>query len=252
MPKANTKYILRFDDICPTMNWQIWNQIEQLLEKYNIKPLLAIIPDCQDSSMLFEEPKKDFWSRVREWQFRGYDIALHGYSHVYTNKNSGLVGVTRQSEFVGLSKDKQFKKINKGLEILSGNGVKTDIWIAPSHSFDNTTIEVLKDHNINYISDGFGTSIFKHKEMIWVPCQIWNRIIPLPKTGVYTICYHHSTWTEADVKNFEIDLMNFHEQISSFRNVVHTYPVVDSRPFIHVCEVYKRKLKNFIKAIINR
>ena len=252
MPKESTKYILRFDDICPTMNWHIWCQIEKLLEKYNIKPLLAVIPDCQDSSMGFEEPKEDFWAQVREWQSRGYDIALHGYSHVYTNKRMGILGITRQSEFVGLCKHEQVEKISKGLKMFSDNGVKTDIWIAPSHSFNYTTIEVLKEKGINYISDGFGFTLFRYKGMTWIPCQIWNRIIPMRKAGVYTICYHHSTWTDVDVKNFEKDLMNFQDKISSFGNVVNHSNVVDGRPLNHIYEVHKRKLKNLIKTLIYR
>lgn len=252
MSDVQIKYILRFDDICPTMNWQVWNQIEKLLDKYSIKPLLAIIPDCQDETMRFEAADMQFWTKVRDWQAKGYDIALHGYSHVYTNKKPGIVGITRQSEFVGLDEEKQTEKIANGLKILGENGVKTDIWIAPSHSFDYTTIKVLKAHGITYISDGFGESLFQFKGMTWVPCQIWGRILPVKRSGIYTVCYHHSTWTEFDLKNFESDLMHFHNLITSFANVVDTFPIIEGRPVRHICEVYKRKLKNLVKTVLLR
>lgn len=252
MIDVQTKYILRFDDICPTMNWQVWNQIESLLDKYSIKPLLAIIPDCQDETMRFETADMQFWTKVRGWQAKGYDIALHGYSHVYTNKKSGIVGITRQSEFVGLDEEKQTEKIVGGLKILDKNGIKTDVWVAPSHSFDYTTIKVLKANGINLISDGFGESLFKFRGMTWVPCQIWSRVLPMDRAGVYTVCYHHSTWTENDLKNFEYDLMHFHKYITSFTNVVQISPVVEGRPCRHICEVYKRKLKNIAKTILLR
>lgn len=252
MSETRAKYILRFDDICPTMNWHIWRQIEILLERYNIKPLLAVIPDCRDTSMIFEKPNEEFWAQVREWQSRGYDIALHGYSHVYTNKRAGIIGITRQSEFVGLSKNMQHEKISAGLKILSDNGVKTDIWIAPSHSFDYTTIDVLKDNGINYISDGFGESLFKFKGMIWLPCQLWDRIRLVQRDGIYTVCYHHSAWTDIDLRNFEMDLQKFHNQISSYSHIVNTYPVIEGRSWRHLYDVYMRKLKNFIKTILLR
>ena len=44
----SAKYILRFDDICSTMNWNKWNSIEDILIKHNIKPILAIVPDNKD------------------------------------------------------------------------------------------------------------------------------------------------------------------------------------------------------------
>ena len=34
------EYLVRFDDICPTMPWKIWGQIEAALDQYKVKPLL--------------------------------------------------------------------------------------------------------------------------------------------------------------------------------------------------------------------
>lgn len=253
MLKKSNQYILRFDDICPTMNWQVWNQIESLLDKHQIKPLLAVIPDCKDEAIKFGScSSEDFWVRVNQWAQKGYDIAIHGYSHVYINKKAGIVGVTRQSEFVGLSEGEQEKKLSEGFRIFNERGVNTDTWIAPSHSFDFTTLKVLKKYGVTYISDGFGTSLFKYKGMIWVPCQIWNRIVPMKMSGVYTICYHHSMWTKADLENFERDIVEYKEQISSFKMIVNNSSIVNGRPFSHIMEVTKRKFKNFIKNILLR
>ena len=33
------KYLLRFDDIAPNMNWRLFNKIRELLIKYKIKPI---------------------------------------------------------------------------------------------------------------------------------------------------------------------------------------------------------------------
>ena len=38
-------YLVRLDDACPNMNYENWNQIISLLNKYNIKALIAAIPE---------------------------------------------------------------------------------------------------------------------------------------------------------------------------------------------------------------
>lgn len=39
--------LVRFDDICPTMNWEQWNRAVTVLERYNVKPLIGVIPDVR-------------------------------------------------------------------------------------------------------------------------------------------------------------------------------------------------------------
>ncbi len=43
-----SKYLIRFDDLCPTMNWDMWSRIESVLLEHKISPLLAVVPDNQD------------------------------------------------------------------------------------------------------------------------------------------------------------------------------------------------------------
>lgn len=44
-------YILRLDDASEYMDVDKWQRMETLLDKYNIKPLVGIIPDNQDPSL---------------------------------------------------------------------------------------------------------------------------------------------------------------------------------------------------------
>ena len=40
------KYLLRIDDVAPNMNWKIYFKVKKkLFLKYNIKPILGIIPN---------------------------------------------------------------------------------------------------------------------------------------------------------------------------------------------------------------
>ena len=47
----SAKYLIRFDDICPTMKWSTWEKVEDILLRSNVKPILAVVPDNQDPSL---------------------------------------------------------------------------------------------------------------------------------------------------------------------------------------------------------
>ena len=90
---STTQYLLRFDDICPTMNWRVWAEIETVLVQRQLKPLLAVVPDNRDPGLQVDSPAGDFWDRARVWQERGWTIALHGFQHRYVSRNAGMVAV---------------------------------------------------------------------------------------------------------------------------------------------------------------
>ena len=96
------KYLLRFDDICPTMNWQIWEQVDAVLKRENVMPILAVVPDNLDPKLHAAPARAEFWQRLRTYQQLGWAIGLHGYQHQYVNKSAGLVGIHAGSEFAGL------------------------------------------------------------------------------------------------------------------------------------------------------
>ncbi|MEQ9561523.1 MAG: DUF2334 domain-containing protein, partial [Woeseiaceae bacterium] len=104
------------------------------------------------------EPLPDFWARVRTWQSHGWSIGLHGHQHTYTTQDAGLLQLNSKSEFAGLSSDEQRRKLVAALKIFEANEVHADAWIAPGHSFDERTIEILRDLGITTISDGFSFS----------------------------------------------------------------------------------------------
>ena len=53
----DTKIILRFDDICPNMNWDSFLYIKEHLMQLGIRSLLGVIPDNQDKKLLTYEYK---------------------------------------------------------------------------------------------------------------------------------------------------------------------------------------------------
>lgn len=191
----NAKYIIRLDDACPTMDTDKWDKMEVLLDTYGIKPIVAVIPNNEDEKLYKDTFDDNFWDRVKKWQNKEWNIALHGYNHVYTTKNSGLVPFNNRSEFAGLDLNNQEEKIKKSMEVFNRENIKTDIWVAPSHSFDKVTLNVLKKHtDISIISDGIALFPYKKYGFNWIPQQMWRfRNMPL---GTWTVCFHPNEMSE--------------------------------------------------------
>ena len=42
-----TQYIIRFDDINPNMDWEKFNQLKSIINKYKIKSILGVIPNVK-------------------------------------------------------------------------------------------------------------------------------------------------------------------------------------------------------------
>ena len=214
----NTRYLLRFDDICPTMNWEVWSAIESALVERNIKPMLAVVPDNQDKVLEVSPPVQDFWERVRAWQARGWAIALHGYQHKYVTCHPGVVTVRKKSEFAGVPAAEQEEKLRLGVQIFKHHGITARLWIAPSNSFDSSTVSLLPRFGISTICDGcFRFPFISRDSMFWVPQQLFS-FRPAP-AGVWTVCYHHNHWTPADLRKFREDLDDYGPEIASLDEI---------------------------------
>ena len=200
------KILIRFDDICPTMNWEQWDRAVEILDKYKVKPILGIVPDCQDPVLHINSPRKDFWEYLKKLQKQGYTLAMHGYQHKYDNVSKGLITQKGNSEFAAHSYKIQYEKIRKGKEILSNHGIFTDIFFAPSHSYDKNTLKALAANGFKYISDGKTNKAIKRHNIICLPCR--NFGIPKIKSGYYTAVIHAHEWTRPDKASGFNDLCN--------------------------------------------
>ena len=155
-------------------------------------------------------------------QAKGYTIALHGYQHVYVNQNPGLLKLNPQSEFAGLPRAEQKAKLRKALAIFADHGVRAEAWVAPSHSFDQNTVEILGELGLQVISDGLWPRPFTMADgMVWVPQQLWSfRSAP---SGVWTVCNHHNTWSKQRVEQFGESLLEFGTRITDLPTVLREF-----------------------------
>ena len=218
----HAQYLIRFDDLCPTMNWQVWTEIETILLESRVSPILAVVPDNRDTSLMVGPSRGDFWVEVRRWQLRGWTIGLHGYQHTYLTEEGGIVGIWPRSEFAGLSETEQEAKLRNALDIFQREGVRAEVWMAPSHSFDQATIAVLHKIGLRIISDGFALAPHTDSSgLLWVPQQLWKfRRRPF---GLWTVCYHHNSWTRADISRFRNDLLKYCSAVTDLHSIVEAY-----------------------------
>ena len=199
---AERKTLIRFDDICPTMNWEQWGKAKFQLDKAGTTALLGIIPDCQDPDLQIDEPRPDFWEYIKELQNQGYAIAMHGYQHVFDINAEGIVTKKHpkmnHSEFAGHPYDVQYRKIKAGKEILLQHGIKTDVFFAPAHAYDDNTLKALAANEFKYVSDGKSCKPYKRNGIICLPVQS-SGIPQIIFGGNYaTAVFHAHEWVRVE------------------------------------------------------
>lgn len=194
------KILLRFDDICPTMDFARFEQAMDLMDSVNAKPLVGVIPKCEDPDLFIEEAHKDFWDYVKNLQAKGYKVAMHGYQHVFDNSVQGIVNESHKSEFAGHTYEEQFEKIKQGKAILEKNGIFTDVFFAPAHSYDMNTIKALRDNGFRYMSDGKSSKPYMKYGIKCIPCRA-SGVPKLKGRKYYTAVFHAHEWVREDKKD---------------------------------------------------
>lgn len=122
------RFLIRLDDACQTMHKANWDRIEEILDLYSIKPIVGVIPDCKDRHPVFNNPRDDlFWDKVKSWENKGWEIALHGLHHTYHKMSKGSktfqLNIEPITEFVGVDMEKQERMIRTGISILKEHGI---------------------------------------------------------------------------------------------------------------------------------
>ena len=198
-----SQYILRLDDASDYMDTKKWQRMEKLLERYGVKPLVGIIPDNQDPSLV-ESYQQDpaFWTKVERWKDKGWELALHGCYHKYITEEGGMNPVNKRSEFAGVPLEQQCQMIRHGVETLKQHGIFPHVFFAPSHTFDENTLAALKaESEIRIISDTVANDVYYQDGFYFIPQQSGHvRKLPF---RVVTFCYHPNVMEDADFAALE-------------------------------------------------
>lgn len=208
------KIAVRLDDITPDMDWERFLKFKELLDHYQVKPLIGIVPDNQDELLKGKQLPKSterFYEYVKELQQQGWTVAMHGYQHIYSTKKGGLFPLNHFSEFAGCSLDEQRRKISEGKHLLEQHGIRTQIFMAPGHSYDRNTLRALKESGFTEITDGFGEKPYRYQGMIFYPISFLLSRTFRKEQGYSTMVVHTGTVTDEELDRYEKYFQN--EQI---------------------------------------
>lgn len=198
------KIAIRIDGIAPEMDFEKFERFKAILDKYDIKPLIGVVPDNKDKKLRKCEPRADFWGYIKNLQNQGWIVAMHGYNHVYNTRKPGMFPVSDKSEFAGLSYQRQDEMIREGKRIFRKNGINTDFFMAPFHSYDKYTLKALRTNGFHRIADGFGDGPYELDGMTFFPVAISkSRTLASKEDGIVTFVYHIGTMTNRDFDVFE-------------------------------------------------
>ena len=200
----NTGILIRIDDVCENMNWNLMSKLESLFDDYSIKPVLGVIPNNRDEDFLSFPRKDNFWDQVRKWQDKGWEIVQHGDTHIYDrlcSKKSDYFEYGGGSEFFGHPLDVQEKRIKNGLEKFKREKINIRSFFAPNQTYDENTFVALKNCGINEVIDGYGLMPYTEKNVKFIP-QLFEKVVLLP-FGIQSTKLHLHVWDENDYKKFE-------------------------------------------------
>lgn len=211
-------YLMRLDDAAPNWDAEKWERMHELLKKYDIKPIVAIIPHNEDKKLCSYPEDKEFLSKILFWISEGWTPALHGYSHTLIEKNAGINPVNNRSEFAGASLKVQKQKIRDGYKILKELGIEPQIFVAPAHTFDKNTLTALREESdIRIISDTIANDVYFKDEFYYIPQQSGN--VRRLKNKITTFCYHPNTTTNAGFEKLEEFLKQYNKEFISFDDI---------------------------------
>lgn len=216
-------YIVRLDDACPTNDLSQWNLIEDQLSKFEIKPIVCITPENKHPVLIRSKYDDTFWERAHRWQNKGWLIALHGFSHEFISKKSGIVPLNNFSEFAGVPYQIQLDKIRNGYNILTANGIYPKYWVAPAHTFDKNTLKILRGETpIRIISDGISEYPYNQQGFLWIPQQLWK--FQYKPKGVWTICLHPDMLKKDWINVFFKQIESYHDSFAfDINDLIKTY-----------------------------
>lgn len=200
------KTAIRMDDITPDMDFEKFYRVKKMLDTYQIKPLIGVVPYNQDSNLKKNPELDDFPAFLRLLQGEGYVVALHGCYHVYTTSKKGIFPLNDFSEYAGVSYEKQNEMISKGKARLQEWGIDTDIFMAPGHTFDKNTLKALDTNGFKKITDGFGNKPYVRDGLIFYPIAAKRSECFSDKDGYTTLVLHANMMEEKDFKKLEQQL----------------------------------------------
>lgn len=224
------KIAIRMDDITPDMNWAKFLRFKALCDQYQVRPLIGIVPANMDETLHIVEPEdspvKDFWNYIKELAHEGWCVAQHGVTHIYKTKKMGCFPLNRLSEFAGIAYEQQYEALRQGKAVLEKHNIKTDIFMAPAHSFDRNTIKALGKLGFCRLTDGFGDCPYTRWGMTFYPISHRQGSVlkKKGKKGCTTFVVHTNTMNDRDFERYERLFSDYRDRLVSYSELLKMKP----------------------------
>lgn len=166
---------------------------------------------------------------------------MHGYDHVYITEDAGIFTINSRSEFAGIDVKTQEKKIAEGKAKFEKERIKSNTFMAPAHSFDNTTIDILKRYHFEYITDGFSKEPYQRNGMTFIPVTLNIREIERKtlRNGITTLVIHTNTMNDTLLGRYK-DVCETHKD-----SLVSYEEIMKLRPSEYDAGYEKRKIAEY-------
>lgn len=164
--------VFRFDDPSALSSLDIENKVIESFREHNASVTFGIIPyKCkntrdplpQELIPLGKEKADIFRNAAKEGIV---DLALHGYSHQMSAKNSW-------TEFSGVAYEEQIERLSKGkkyLEKIIGMPIQT--FIPPYNTYDLNTLKALDTLRFKILSAGIHGAVSSESPLSFLPMTI--------------------------------------------------------------------------------
>ncbi len=240
---------IRMDDITPDMDWAKFLRFKELCDLYQVKPLIGVVPENQDSMLQINEKKDDFWEYVLQLEKEGWSIAQHGCTHIYSTRKKGCFPLNSISEYAGKPYEEQLVNLKKGKEILESHGIYTDIFMAPAHSYDKNTLKALRVAGFTKLTDGFGNRPYEWRGLTFYPISFKQSKSLKQENGYTTFVIHANTMNDRDFERYEKLFAEHNKKLISYRDYLQVAP--EKRSGVGRVKEYLMAISKYVLVRVN-
>ncbi|WP_225334130.1 DUF2334 domain-containing protein [Halomicrobium urmianum] len=176
---------LRFDDYHQSVDHDTWVDVLSRYNERGLRGVIGIVPKYEG-----ERLNADVVEFLHELEADGWELAQHGYTHEDVGEGRGGPLYLERSEFAGLDRAEQERRIESGRDILETHGIEPDTFIPPWHEYDRTTLRVLSDHGFECLNEGRWPVPRNVEGVTLVPTHIPAVTPDMLAVGVVTLVSH--------------------------------------------------------------
>lgn len=82
---------MRLDDACPSFDRPRWLRFRDLLSRFKVKPIAAVIPENRFPGFAKFGEDPAFYEFILDCRDRyGWELAMHGFTHELTENRGGV------------------------------------------------------------------------------------------------------------------------------------------------------------------